>query len=33
MTCYFVEPRIRKYIKEYGVLSFARNLNDLKEVL
>ena len=26
MTQYYMEPRARKYIKEYGFLSFARNL-------
>ena len=24
MSCYSIEPRIRKYIKGYGFLSFAR---------
>ena len=28
MTCYSIEPRTRKYIKEYGLLWFARNLSD-----
>ena len=28
MTCYFIEPRTRKYIKGYGLLSFTRNLSD-----
>ena len=27
MTRYFVKPRTRKYVKEYGFLSFARNLS------
>ena len=26
MTQYYMEPRARKYIKEYGFLSFARNV-------
>ena len=24
--CYSIEPRTRKYVKEYGFLSFSRNL-------
>ena len=28
MTCYSIEPRIRKYIKGYGFLSFVRNLSN-----
>ena len=24
MSCYSIEPRIRKYVKGYGFLSFAR---------
>ena len=28
MTHYSIEPRARKYVKEYGLLSFARNLSD-----
>ena len=26
MACYSTEPRIRKYVKGYGILSFKRNL-------
>ena len=25
---YSIEPRERRYVKEYGFLSFARNFND-----
>ena len=28
MTRCFIEPRIGKYVKGYGFLSFARNLSD-----
>ena len=28
MVCYFIEPRIRKYVKENEFLSFARNLSN-----
>ena len=28
MICYSIEPRTRKYVKEYGFLSFARNLSN-----
>ena len=28
MTCYSIEPRTRKYAKEYGFLSFARKISD-----
>ena len=28
MTRYFIEPRIRKHVKGYGLLSVARNLSD-----
>ena len=28
MTSYSVEPRRRNYVKEYGFLSFARNLSN-----
>ena len=28
MTRYSIEPRTRKYAKEYGFLSFARNICD-----
>ena len=31
MTCYSIEPRTRKYVKEYGFLSFARNLSNKYE--
>ena len=27
MTCYSIEPRTRKYVKGYRVLSFTRNLS------
>ena len=27
MTYYSMEPRMRKYVKEYGFLSFAKNLS------
>ena len=27
MTCYFIEPRTRKYVKGYQFLSFVRNLS------
>ena len=27
MTCYFIEPKTRKYVKGYGFSSFARNLS------
>ena len=27
MTCYSIEPRMGKYVKGYGFLSFARNLS------
>ena len=26
--CYSIEPRERRYVKEYGFMSFARNFND-----
>ena len=26
--CYSIEPRERRYVKGYGFLSFARNLNN-----
>ena len=26
--CYSIEPRTRKYVKEYEFLSFERNLSD-----
>ena len=26
--CYSIEPRERRYVKEYGFMSFARNLSD-----
>ena len=25
MTCYSVEPRVQKFVKGYGILSFAEN--------
>ena len=28
MKCYSIEPRARKYIKEYGLLSIVRNHSD-----
>lgn len=28
MTCYFIEPRTRKYVIEYGLLSFAIRLSE-----
>ena len=28
MTCYSIQPRIRKYITGYGFLSFVRNLSN-----
>ena len=28
MTRYSIEPRTRKYVKGYGILSFARNLSN-----
>ena len=28
MTCYSIEPRMRKYVKGYGFLSFTRNLSN-----
>ena len=28
MTRYFIEPRTRKYVKGYGLFSFARNLSN-----
>ena len=28
MTSYSIEPRTRKYVKNYGFLSFARNLSN-----
>ena len=28
MTRYSIEPGTRKYVTEYGFLSFARNLSD-----
>ena len=28
MTSYFIEPRTRKFVKEYGFSSFTRNLFD-----
>ena len=28
MTCYSIQPRIRKYITGYGFLSFIRNLSN-----
>ena len=28
MTFYSIEPKTRKYVKEYGNLSFLRNLSD-----
>ena len=31
MTQYSIEPRTRKYVKEYGFLSFARKYN--KQIL
>ena len=31
MTCYFKEPRTRKYVKEYGFLSFSRNPSNKHE--
>ena len=27
MTCYFIEPRTRKFVQGYGFLSIARNLS------
>ena len=27
MTCHFIESRTRRYVKWYGLLSFARNLS------
>ena len=27
MMRYFIEPRIRKYVRGYGFLSFARNVS------
>ena len=32
MTRYSVEPRTRKYVKGYGFLFFAKNLNELRQV-
>ena len=32
MTRYSVEPRTRKYVKGYGFLFFAKNLNKLRQV-
>ena len=26
--CYSIEPRERRYVKEYGFMSFARNFSD-----
>ena len=31
MRCYSIEPRTRKYVKEYEFLAFARNLTDKPE--
>ena len=31
MTCYFKEPRTRKFVKEYGFLSFSRNPSNKHE--
>ena len=28
MTCYSIEPRMRKYVEGYGFLSFTRNLSN-----
>ena len=28
MACYSLEPRTRKYVKEYGFLSFVINLSN-----
>ena len=32
MTRYSVEPRTRKYVKGYGFLFSAKNLNELRQV-
>ena len=28
MTCYSIEVRTRKYVKDYGFLTFAKNLSN-----